>query len=108
MVCFLGGSRRLPESQRSGQATVSEQSCRSLDFKRAGGLLWLLNVPSVTLHEDVLVPLDVLFTAVCAKLHLAAVHSKFSFLYNVALFSLCRCPYRPAPPRSCQFELVVG
>lgn len=37
--CFAGQSCCVPDSQRSGQATVSEQPCRSLESKKAGGLL---------------------------------------------------------------------
>lgn len=37
--CFIGGGHCLPDSQRTNQGTVSEHPCRSLEFKKAGGLL---------------------------------------------------------------------
>lgn len=45
MVRFVaGGFHCLPESQKSGQAAVSEQPRRSLEFKKTGGLLQHLTV----------------------------------------------------------------
>lgn len=39
MSLLTGSSLRLPDSQRSGEATVSEQPWRTLELKEPGGLL---------------------------------------------------------------------
>lgn len=102
--CFAGRSCCVPDSQRSGQATVSEQPCRSLESKKAGGLLWRLNV--------LLVTVVVWRLGYCCSLYFTfSLFCSIPLLCtsNTVVFSLCRCLRKTRDPTvvhkwSSQFE----